>query len=229
MRIRSVNVAKPTLVEYHGETVMTGINKIASGNPLAVHGLGIEGDGQADLEVHGGVDKAVYAFPGEHYSWYQDRLQQDTYLPGQFGENLTTEGLIEANVRIGDRYRAGGALFEVSQPRSPCYKFAIKMNTVEALKVMIESGKTGFYLRVLEEGVIEAGAQFELEFSDPSAPSVEEVHRLYYLDKKNIDGLKRAVQCESLARDYRDSFEQRLQDLDLRDVDEYDGEEEDDR
>jgi MOSC domain-containing protein YiiM len=176
-----------------------------------VRRLNIDGDAQADLSVHGGVDKAVYAFPSEHYSFYQDELNQTGYLPGQFGENLTTEGLIEANVHIGDCYRVGEVLFEVSQPRSPCYKFAIKMGTAEALAVMIDSARTGIYLRVLREGLIQAGDKVELEYSDPSAPSVDEVHRLYYLDRKNIDGMKRASQCEYLSQVFKDEFAERLQ------------------
>jgi MOSC domain-containing protein YiiM len=206
----SLNVARPEPVEYKGETVMTGINKLPTDNALMVRRLNIDGDAQADLSVHGGVDKAVYAFPSEHYPHFQEELRQNGYLPGQFGENLTTEGLIEANVRIGDRYRVGDVLFEVSQPRSPCYKFAIKMGTAEALAVMINSAMTGMYLRVLGEGMIQVGDKFELEYSDHSAPSVEEVHRLYYLDRKNIEGLVRALECERLSHVFRDEFARRL-------------------
>ena len=167
----------------------------------------------ADLTVHGGADKAVYAFPLEHYPWYQSELRQDKYAPGQFGENLTTAGMLESEVRIGDRYRIGEALFEVSQPRSPCYKFAIKMGTAEALAVMINSARTGFYLRVLQEGMIAPGDGIEVEYSDESAPSVEEVHRLYYLDRKNSQGLARALRCERLSQGFRDDFAARLEKL----------------
>lgn len=216
MRILSLNVATPGLIEYKGESVLTGINKLPTNGALMVRRHNIEGDAQADLSVHGGVDKAVYAFPEEHYSWFQDELQQDAYSPGQFGENLTTHGLLEANVRIGDRFRVGEVLFEVSQPRSPCYKFAIKMGTAEALAVMINSARTGIYLRVLNEGMIKAGDPLELEYSDSSAPSVDEVHRLYYLDRKNIDGLARALRCERLSREFRDEFARRLEKMNLR-------------
>jgi len=216
MRIESLNVARPDLIEYKGETVMTGINKLPTEAALMVRRLNIDGDAQADLSVHGGVDKAVYAFPSEHYSYFQTELQQGEYPPGQFGENLTTEGLIEANLRIGDRYRVGNVLFEVSQPRSPCYKFAIKMGTAEALAVMINSARTGMYLRVLSEGMIKAGDKIELEYSDPTAPSVDEVHRLYYLDRKNFAGLKRALKCERLSQEFRDEFALRLEKLRAR-------------
>jgi MOSC domain-containing protein YiiM len=177
----------------------------------------IDGDKQADLTVHGGVDKAVYAFPAEHYSYYQEILKQDPYEPGQFGENLTTEGMLESDVHIGDRYRdryrVGKAVFEVSQPRSPCYKFAIKMGTAESLSVCINSAKTGFYFRVLDEGIIQSGDRIEIDYRNDTAPTVEEVHRLYYLDKKNLDGLTKAAQCESLTRVFRDEFENRISKL----------------
>ncbi len=211
MHIKSLNVAMPSLIEYKGEEVMTSINKRPTGDALMVNRCNIDGDAQADLSVHGGVDKAVYAFPSEHYAYFQQALQHDEYAPGQFGENLTTEGLIEANVHIGDRYRVGEVLFEVSQPRSPCYKFAIKMGAAESLAVMIDSARTGIYLRVLREGVIQAGDEIVQEYSNASAPSVDEVHRLYYHDRKNVDGLKRAVNCEQLSEEFKSEFVLRIE------------------
>lgn len=213
MRLLSLNVSEPKIVRYKNQDVATGIYKKPVIGPRKVRKLNIDGDRQADLRVHGGVDKAVYAFPSEHYRFYEEKLGREPYPPGQFGENLTTEGLLESSVRIGDRYAIGDALFEVSQPRSPCYKFAIKMETPEALPLCINSSKTGFYIRVLREGTIAAGEAIELEFSDPDAPTVESVHRLYYLDKKNLDGLAHAAACEALTQLWRDEFEQRVRKL----------------
>ncbi len=213
MRIQALNVSKPKAIVYKGEEVSTGIYKISTAEPLMVRKLNIDGDKQADLTVHGGVDKAVYAFPAEHYSYYQETLKQDPYEPGQFGENLTTEGMLESRVHIGDRYRVGEVVFEVSQPRSPCYKFAIKMGTAESLSVCINSAKTGFYFRVLSEGIVQSGDRIEIDYSNDTAPTVEEVHRLYFLDKKNIDGLTKAAQCNSLAKVWRDEFENRIRKL----------------
>jgi MOSC domain-containing protein YiiM len=210
MRIQSLNVALPKRIEYKGEEVWTGICKQPSDARLWVRKLNIDGDEQADLTVHGGIDKAVYAFPCEHYDFYQSELDQQDYTAGQFGENLTTEGMLETGVRIGDRYRVGEVLFEVSQPRSPCYKFAIRMDSAEALVIMINSGRTGFYLRVLEEGEIGAGDAVELVESEASAPTVEDINRLYYLDRRNAAGLERALRCQRLARVFRDEFEIRL-------------------
>ncbi len=213
MRIVSLNVGLPKLVEYKGEQVWTGIYKVATDLPLMARKLNIDGDRQADPSVHGGTDKAVYAFPREHYAYYLQELEQQEFSAGQFGENLTTEGLLESRVHIGDRYRAGGALFEVSQPRSPCYKFAIRMGTAEALAVCINSARTGFYLRVLREGEIRAGDAIELEYANTDAPTVEAIHRLYYLDRRNLAGLEQAVQCDRLAPGFRDEFRARLDKL----------------
>ena len=213
MRVQSLNIAMPRRIEYKGEEVLTGIYKRATDAALMARKLNIDGDGQADLSVHGGIDKAVYAFPSEHYAYYQAELGQAPWEPGQFGENLTTEGLLESGVRIGDRLRIGEALFEVSQPRSPCYKFAIKMGTAEALAVFINSARTGFYLRVLTEGLIRAGDAIEIERQDAEAPTVEDIHRLYYLDKHDLDGLTRALNCKRLARAFKNEFERRAEKL----------------
>ena len=213
MRVQALNVSLPKVLVYKGEEVLTGIYKVSTTEPLMIRKTNIDGDRQADLTVHGGVDKAVYAFPAEHYSYYQETLKQDPYETGQFGENLTTEGMLESDVHIGDRYQVGEVVLEVSQPRSPCYKFAIKMGTAESLSVCINSAKTGFYFRVLSEGVVQSGDCIEIEYSNDTAPTVEEVHRLYYLDKRNIDGLTRAAQCNSLAEDWRDEFENRISKL----------------
>lgn len=216
MRIQALNVSLPKVVVYKGEEVLTGIYKVSTAEPLMVWKSNIDGDKQADLTVHGGVDKAVYAFPAEHYSYYQEALKQDPYEPGQFGENLTTEGMLEPDVHIGDRYRIGEVVFEVSQPRSPCYKFAIKMGTAESLSICINSAKTGFYFRVLSEGIVQSGDRIEIDYSNDTAPTVEEVHRLYYLDKKNIDGLAKAAQCDRLAKVWRDEFENRISKLEAK-------------
>jgi MOSC domain-containing protein YiiM len=210
MDIVAVNVAIPRLVEFDGRLISTGIYKTPVRGPRRVGRTNIEGDGQADLTVHGGPDKAVYAFPLEHYAFYQEALGRDPFEYGQFGENLTTRGLLEAGVRIGDRYRMGEVLFEVSQPRAPCFKFAIKMGSSEVIRIFLESGRSGFYLRVLEEGLIAAGDGIELAATDAAAPSVAEIHRLYFFDKQNLEALRRAVGCTRLAPAFRDSFVSRL-------------------
>jgi MOSC domain-containing protein YiiM len=213
MKVLSLNVSKPKVVQYRGQNITTGIYKTPVHGPHRVRATNIDGDGQADLTVHGGPDKAVYAFPSEHYVRYQKTLDHEPYDFGQFGENLTTEGLLEAEVRIVDRYRIGEAVLEVSQPRSPCLKFAIKMGTSMAVRLCLASAMTGFYFRVAREGVIEAGDAIERDFSNPDAPTVEDVHTLFYLDKDNVDGLKRASRCVALEDGWRRSFAARLKTL----------------
>lgn len=213
MRIISLNVAKAITVTYKNQEVSTGIYKVPVQGPRMVRKLNIDGDQQADLKLHGGIHKAVYAFPSEHYAFYQEELKQGPYSHGQFGENLTTEGMFESDVRIGNRYRVGDVLFEVSQPRSPCYKFGIKMEAAEALAICINSSKTGFYLRVIEEGMIQSGDTINIEFVNELAPTVENVHKLYYLDKKNTAGLKRAAECDTLTDVFKDEFNRRIRKL----------------
>lgn len=215
MKVEALSIGIPREIEYNGRSISTGIFKSPVEGPRKVGRSGIDGDGQADLTVHGGVDKAVYAFPVEHYDFYRNRLGGEPYPPGQFGENLTISGLSEAIVRIGDRYRVGDVLFEVSQPRAPCFKFAIKMGSRDAIELCLITGRTGFYLRVLEEGMIESGAQIVFEQANPTAPTVQEVHRLCYLDTKNVTILSRAARCEALSQGLRDAFKARLKEIEV--------------
>lgn len=213
MRILAVCVSKPKPVRYRGKEFLTGIFKEPVFDPRWVSKTNVNGDQQADLSVHGGVDKAVYAFPSEHYPFYQEQFGQHHFEFGQFGENLTTEGLLEAEVHIGDQYQISEVLFEVSQPRSPCVKLAMKMGTPAAVKACLNSCKTGFYLRVLREGTLQCGDMIQRVFSNASAPSVHETHRLYYFDAENISGLKRALQTPALSQVWKDEFASRLKGL----------------
>lgn len=179
MKLLSLNVGRPRSVESQGRTVRTSIFKEPVLRRAHVGRTNIEGDRQADLRVHGGPDKAVYAYDLSGYEHWRRELSRD--LPfGQFGENLTVEGMPETEVQIDDVYRAGSALLQVSQPRSPCYKLAMRMEMPSFLKPFLESGRTGFYLRVLEEGDIGAGDAIELVSRDPAAVTVAEMTRLTY-------------------------------------------------
>ena len=157
MKLISVNVGLPRDVNWQGKVVRTSIWK----NPIAgrVHAskLNLTGDQQSDLTVHGGAEKAVYAYPSEHYSYWQNALA-DIELPwGAFGENFTTEGMLEDQVRIGDRLQIGSAEFIVTQPRMPCFKLGIRFNDMKMVKRFLESKRTGFYLAVVREGEVNAG------------------------------------------------------------------------
>ena len=214
MRILAVNVAKPIVVSYRGKEISTGIYKKPVHGSVMVRKTNIDGDAQADLNNHGGMDKAVYAFPHEHYVYYQKRLEQQRLEYGHFGENLTTEGMLESEVHIGDQFRIGEAVFEVSQPRSPCIKFAIKVGKPNAVKVMLDSGNTGFYLRVVREGMIEAGQVTRL-FLNEIAPTVAETHQLMYFDFLNVSRLKRALDSSALSAKWRHEFASRLKKLEV--------------
>lgn len=171
MRVLSVNVAAAgNLFVTQYDTVhriVTGIHKQPVPGPVNINKLGLAGDEQADLTVHGGLDKAVYAYPSEHYGFWaaQKRAvlkREEPLPPGSMGENLTVQGVLESDIWIGDRLAIGSALLEVTEPRSPCYKFAAKMGFAHAVKMMVQSGATGFYLRVVREGAVQAGDSIAL-------------------------------------------------------------------
>lgn len=174
MELISINVGMPREVEWNGETVRTAIFKEPVGGPVRVHRLGVEGDGQANRESHGGVDKAVYAYPAEHYRPWEEDLQIADLPWGGLGENLTLRGedLLEGAVRIGDRLRLGGVELVVTQPRTPCYKLGIRLGTQDVIGRMVETGRCGFYCSVAREGVIEAGDRVEVVDRDPDSPTV---------------------------------------------------------
>lgn len=182
MKVVSVNVAEVgnLFAEQSGnaDRIVTGIHKQPVTGLVNVKRLGLDGDEQADLTVHGGLDKAVYAYPSEHYEfWARQRLavlkREEPLPPGSMGENLTLKGLLEDQVWVGDRLAIGGTLLEITEPRSPCYKFAAKMGFAHAVKMMVQSGATGFYLRVVREGALQAGDAITLS---PGPREVSIVH-----------------------------------------------------
>ncbi|SLM49472.1 MOSC domain containing protein [Nitrospira japonica] len=177
MKLVSVQVGRPRTVRWRGKSITTGIyKKPVTGRIMARH-FNLEGDQQADLTVHGGRDKAVYVYPSEHYAFWQKELP-GTQLPyGSFGENFTTEGLDEQSVHIGDRFRIGGAVMEVTQPRLPCYKLGLRFRRPDMPKRFHVSGRCGFYLAVIEEGEVGAGDGWERLAHDDREMSVSESYR----------------------------------------------------
>ena len=206
MRILSVNVSKPKEVTYNGQTVSTGIFKMPVEGRVMMRKLNLDGDGQADLRVHGGVDKAVYLYPYEHYAHWKYELGRNDLTYGQFGENLTVEGLLEDSVHIGDVFRVGEAVVEVSQPRVPCFKLGIKMRNPKLVKYFLESERVGFYVRVLEEGTVAAGDAIELVRVGEGNMTVKEIVHLAYFDKNNIAAAKRAAALPALSSGWREAF-----------------------
>lgn len=171
-----------------------------------LHSLSIDGDGQADLKSHGGEYKAAYVYPYEHYATWQTELGRGDFAYGQFGENFTVTGMLERDVHIGDVYRIGGALVQVTQPRVPCFKLAFKMGLPDFVKTFLRANRSGFYLRVLEEGEVGAGDEIELVKSDPQSMSVAGINHLLYFDNDNIERAQKALLIEGMSPAWRDSF-----------------------
>lgn len=214
MRIISVNVGLPHKVPYRGRSISTGIYKEPVEGRIKVHRLNLAGDHQADLSVHGGIEKAVYAYPSEHYEFWKGELPEMDLPWGMFGENLTTEGLLEDKVNIGDKLKIGTALFTVTQPRMPCYKLGIKFGRNDIIKRFLRSGRTGYYFSVFEEGEVAAGDTIELVNRDNNKIIVTDITSLYVNEKSNLELLKRVIQVEALPHGWRDHFRHQIDKLD---------------
>jgi MOSC domain-containing protein YiiM len=204
VKLTSVNTGLPRDVTWHGRTVRTSIWKAPVEGPVRVETLNLEGDRQSDLTVHGGPDKAVYLYPSEHYEYWRAALP-DADLPwGVFGENFTTEGLLEAEVRIGDLLRAGSAAFVVTQPRMPCFKLGIRFKDDHMVKRFLRSGRTGFYVKVVREGQVAAGDAIELSDRDSHGVTVRDITSLYTDDAGNRELRRRALQVPALPESWKD-------------------------
>jgi len=210
VKLLSINVGLPREVEWRGKVVRTSIFKAPVSGRVQVSSLNAQGDRQSDLSVHGGADKAVYAYPSEHYAFWRNELPGMDFPWGAFGENLTTQGLLEDEVHIGDRFRAGSAEFIVTQPRMPCFKLAIRFNRPDIVKQFLRSGRAGFYLAVVQEGDIGAGDSVDLVAEDNSHITVADVVGLYAADAANQDLLRRASKLSALPESWREYFRERL-------------------
>ncbi|WP_439923897.1 MOSC domain-containing protein [Nitrobacter sp. JJSN] len=206
-RLLSVNVGRPQDITWQGRTVHTGIWKAPVTGPRMVRRLNIDGDGQGDLNGHGGERRAVFVYQMDSYRYWQNHLGRNDFTYGQFGENFTVDGLPDAEVCIGDRYRIGGALFEVTQPRVTCYRLGIRMNEPEMAALVVKHGRPGFYFRVLEEGEVEAGNEITQVISGPERMSVSEIDALLYKPGHPRDQLERALRIPVLSAGWRHSLE----------------------
>jgi MOSC domain-containing protein YiiM len=210
MKLLSVNVGLPREIEWKGKLVRTSIFKTAVRSRVRVGQLNLEGDQQSDLSVHGGVEKAVYAYSSEHYAFWREELPEMDLPWGAFGENFTTEGLLDETVHIGDRLRVGSAEFVVTQPRMPCFKLGIRFNRPDIVKRFLQSGRTGFYFAVLKEGEVTAGDSIELVKRDGNGVTVADIVTLYRRDTSNQDLFRRVSELPSLPKSWRDYFRTRL-------------------
>jgi len=210
VKIISLNVGLPRLVFRGEEPVSTGIFKEPVVGRVRLRTLNLDGDRQADLSVHGGPEKAVYIYPMEHYEFWRRELPEMELPWGMFGENLTTTGLLETEIHIGDKFRVGAAEVMVTQPRMPCYKLGIRFGRTDIIRRFLASERSGFYLSVLKEGEIGAGDEFELVERNTSGVRVVDVTRLYSSDKSNVDLMRRAIATEALPQGWRSYFQERL-------------------
>ncbi|HTT39139.1 MAG TPA: MOSC and FAD-binding oxidoreductase domain-containing protein [Burkholderiales bacterium] len=210
-RLLSVNVGLPRDVEWRGRTVHTAIWKDAVHGRCRVGRLNLEGDGQGDLAGHGGEQRAVFVYQIESYRYWQEQLNRTDFVHGQFGENFTIEGLPDDAVCIGDRYRIGNALFEVTQPRVTCYRVGIRMSEPRMPALLTSSGRPGFYFRVLEEGAVCAGDEILKVGEAQERMTVAEINALLYSPNHPRDRLERALRIEALSPGWRSSFEALLQ------------------
>jgi len=213
MQLVSVNVGLPRTVTWKGRTVKTGIFKTPTNGRVRVRTLNLDGDRQADLSVHGGPDKAIYVYPSEHYDYWRGEFPNMELPWGMFGENLTTTGLLEGAVNVGDTVRIGSAVAMVTQPRVPCYKLAAKFGREDIVKRFLASGRSGFYLKVVQEGEVGAGDAIELMSRDGHAVTVADVANLYRDGTDQVSLLQHVVQVEALPENWRDHFQQQIDQL----------------
>ncbi len=214
MKLISINVGQPRTVEWQGRMVETSIFKAPVAGPIALRTLNLDGDRQADLSVHGGVHKAVYVYPSEHYDFWHGELPNAELPWGMFGENFTTAGLLE-DVQIGDRFEIGSAEVLVSEPRVPCYKLSLKFGRADMVKRFLVSGRSGFYVMVVKEGVVQAGDEIKLLDRAKQSVTVADVTRLYASKHADPAILRRAVDLEALSDAWRGFLRDRLAQLEL--------------
>ncbi len=213
MKLISVNVGLPREVDWNGKRVTTGIFKDAIEGSVEVRRHNLDGDEQADLSVHGGPTKAVYAYPGEHYAYWRKELSDHDLPWGSFGENFTVEGVDEEAMYIGDEFRIGTAKLVVTEPRMPCFKLGIKFGRADMVKRFLKSQRSGFYFGVVEEGRVQAGDEFDRLSQHPDGLSVADVTRLYTTEKGSAQLLKKAISVSALPESWRGYFEHQLEKL----------------
>ena len=214
MRVVSVNVGLPREVMWHGRSVTTGIYKEPVAGRVTLRTLNLDGDRQADLNVHGGKDKAVYCYPIEHYDYWKKELPGRDLPLGVFGENFTTDGLLEDSVHLGDRFSVGSAEVVVTQPRLPCYKLGVRFGSDDMVRRFLASGRSGFYVAVRREGEVEAGDEIKVIAREANAVPVPAITYLYIAKRYGDDDmvlLRRALHVAALPESWKEYFRERLQ------------------
>lgn len=209
MKVLSVNVGRPQLILVQGVALSSGIIKRPMQGPVMVRTTNLEGDRQSDLSVHGGPLKAVYAYPSEYYPLWRSELENPELTFGDFGENLSTEGLFDHEVFIGDRLQFGEAVLVVTQPRMPCLKLASRLNRPDVGQRMVESGRHGFYFSVAQEGMVAAGDEIRLLERPASSLTVAELSAVYLGSNADPELLRRATSLVNLSEKWKQKLAQR--------------------
>ena len=209
MRLLAISVALPATIDFESRTVVTGICKEPVDTPVMARKLGLAGDGQADLDAHGGGDKAIYVYSNDNYRYWQQQFEWPEIIYGRFGENLTVEGMTDEQIHIGDTLTIGALKVQVTQPRIPCYKLGLKMGMADFPRRFLRSGRVGFYLRVLEEAEISVGAAFEVIERDPVGLTIKESVQALLPGPEQQSVIERALAIKALSAAWRVSLEKR--------------------
>ena len=209
MRLLAISVALPATIDFESRTVVTGICKEPVDTPVMARKLGLAGDGQADLDAHGGGDKAIYVYSNDNYRYWQQQFEWPEIIYGRFGENLTVEGMTDEQIHIGDTLTIGALKVQVTQPRIPCYKLGLKMGMADFPRRFLRSGRVGFYLRVLEEAEISVGAAFEVIERDPVGLTIKESVQALLPGPEQQSVIERVLAIKALSAAWRVSLEKR--------------------
>src|SRR5919202_5115157 len=213
MKVLSINVGLPRKVLFNGQTITTAIFKDPVKHPIMVRKLNLDGDKQADLTVHGGVDKAIYAYPAEHYDYWRKQFPDIDLTWGMFGENFTTEGLMEDTVNIGDQFQIGSAELVATQRRMPCYKLGVRFGRMDVIRRFLASGRPGIYLRVLKEGEVQLGDKINIIRRDENNVTVKDIVHLYITrdHADNIETMRRAIKIRDLPEGWKCEFQHNIE------------------
>ncbi|WP_256241137.1 MOSC domain-containing protein [Bacillus sp. V3B] len=212
MEIVSINIGKPKTIKDQGKELQSGIYKTQTNEPIFLGKLNFDGDGQADLVHHGGEDKAVCVYPYEHYPHWEKDMNRELVF-GAFGENLTLKGMLESDVHVGDIYRLGAAMVQISQPRQPCFKLAKRYDISDLPLRFQNTGYTGFYFRVLKEGWVQPDSRVEIIEKHPKQISIQWANHIMHHNRKNMEEIKKILAVDALSDSWRKTFTQRSEGL----------------
>jgi MOSC domain-containing protein YiiM len=215
MKVLSVNVGLPRKILFNGQIITTAIFKDPVKGSISLRKLNLDGDKQADLTVHGGLDKAVYSYPSEHYDYWRKQFPNTDLVWGMFGENFTTEGLFEDAVNVGDQFQIGSAKLVATQPRMPCYKLGVRFGRMDVIRRFMASGRPGIYFKVLTEGEVQRDDKIKIIRRDKNNVTVKDIVSLYIArnDIDNIETMKRATKIRDLPEGWRHEFQQKIEQL----------------